>query len=462
MRVKRPPVVTVLGHVDHGKTTLLDAIKKTNIAAREAGGITQSIGASKISTPEGEITFIDTPGHAAFSQMRARGARVADIAVLVVAAADGVMPQTKEALTYIKENKLPMIVAFTKTDLPSANVERARGQLEEEEVLFEGRGGATPSAEISVKLGRGVEELVELILLFAEVTGFTADPDGPLSALVIETNKGKRGILVSAVVKDGKLKVGDEISASGLSAKVRGLFNEYDKPVREAMPSDPVLILGFSGLPAVGSEIGASKGTEEPRLEGSRKVGKLKLQEGQIPLILKVQSAGAIEAVVSTLPKPVVVLSSAVGEVTESDVFFAKTSGATIIVFEAGVPGTVRRLAENEGVEIASFKVIYEIAEYLGKRISESEAPILGRAQILAEFPFDKSRVAGLKVTEGRIQKTDKLILLRGEGKLGEAKIVSMRRGKNELSVAKAGEECGVVLSPLLAFAKGDILVATN
>jgi translation initiation factor IF-2 len=459
MKKARPPIVTVLGHVDHGKTSILDAIRKTSVAAREAGGITQGIGASKIETPEGEITFVDTPGHAAFSAMRERGARVADIVVLVVAADDGVMPQTKEALTYIQENDIPMIVAFTKTDLPSANVERVRNQLMKEEVLFEGFGGSTPFIELSVKQGKGVEELVEMILLLAGVTGFEADPQGSLSAVTIETNKDKRGVLVSAVVKAGTIEVGDEVASGNVRAKVKGLFDQNNKPVKKALPGEPVLIMGFSELPEVGAEITSKKETQDLQAPPPKR---RKVQEGQLPLILKVKSAGAIEAIVSTLPNDIVVLTSSVGDITGSDVFMAKASGAVVIVFEAKVPNIVKRLAETEGVEIAEFRIIYDIAEYLDKKLAEGKREVLGRAEILAEFPFNRTRVAGCKVTEGRINKADKLILVRGERELGEAKITSMRREKTDLVEAKAGEECGIVLTPLLSFEKGDILVATK
>lgn len=460
MKKARPPIVTVLGHVDHGKTTLLDAIRKTNVASREAGGITQGIGASKINTSEGEITFVDTPGHAAFAKMRARGARVADIAVLVVAADDGVMPQTREAIGYVKENQIPMIVALTKVDLPSSNVEKTRGQLEQEEIFFEGRGGATPSVEVSAKKGSGVAELIETIHLLAGVTGFTADPDAPLSAFVIETNKDKRGTLVSAIVKDGTVRVGDEISAGDVSVKIKGLFNENNKPIKSALPSDPVLILGFSQTPDVGAEI-----TDKKEVRAQRYIQvaqKVKVEKDQLPVILKAKSAGSIEPISLSLPKDVVVLHASVGEVTESDVFLAKTAGAIVVSFESKVPSSVKRLAETEGVEVTEFKVIYDIVKYLEERLAKGKVDVLGKAEILAEFPFNKTRVAGVKVLEGRISKSDRIILMRAGSELGATKIASMRRAKNELNEAKAGEECGIVMAPLLPFAKNDILVATK
>ena len=459
MKTQRPPIVTVLGHVDHGKTTLLDAIRKTNIAAREAGGITQGIGASQIETKEGKITFVDTPGHAAFSKMRARGAKIADIAILVVAADDGMMPQTKEALDYILANKIPMIVAFTKMDLPSANIEKARGQLEQEGVYFEGRGGQTSSVEVSGKTGKGIDELLELIYLTAGVSEISGDAVAPLSASVIETNKDKRGTLVSVVVKEGTLKVHDDISAGAETTRVKGLFNEKGAPVKEAEPGYPVAILGFTESPEVGSVITLAGSINTPKVNKEKE--NKKVLEGQLGIILKAQTAGALEAINALLPKDAIILSSAIGDVSESDVFFAKTAGAIIVTFEAKVSSAVAKLADTEGVEIASFKIIYELSQFVEKKIKDLTIAVLGKAQILAEFPFNKIRVAGCKILEGRIQKSDNIVLMRGEKQIGEAKVVSVRRGKNDISEAKAGEECGVIISPQLDFQKDDILVAT-
>ncbi len=457
MSDKRPPIVTVLGHVDHGKTTLLDAIRKSNVASREAGGITQGIGASKVVTDSGTITFVDTPGHAAFSSMRARGARVADIVLLVVAADDGLMPQTKEALGYIKENKIPMIVVFTKVDLPSANVERARGQLEAEEIFFEGRGGAVSSVEVAAKEGRGIKELLELITLMAEVNGVAGDADAPLEAYVIETNKDKRGVMVSVVIKNGTLKVSSDVSAETASTRVKGLFGTSGENVREATPGEPVAILGFTETPPVGAKLISGS---DPKPQGQSTKKSQKVGHDQLGVVLKAATSGALEAILASLGKEIVVLTSAIGEVTESDVFFAKTSGAIILTFEAKVPAQVRKLAETEDVEISEFKIIYELMQYALDKVKAGQAVILGKAEILATFPFNKTLVAGCKILEGRINKTDKLMLMRGERELGRAKVVSMRRGKNELSEAKAGEECGVIMSPLVAFEKGDIIHA--
>lgn len=465
MEKLRQPIVTILGHVDHGKTTLLDAIRKTSFAKREAGGITQSIGASEVQTKEGKrITFIDTPGHAAFSKMRSQGAKVADIAVLVVAADDGVKPQTKEALTHILEAGIPYLVAVTKIDLPSASLETVKGQLEKEGVLFEGRGGDVPLVGVSGKTGEGVDELLEVINLMAEVNEIKADEKGSLEAVVIETSKDRRGSLVSVVVRNGTLRVRDEIKADGIVARVRGLFDWQQKPVKEVLPGQPALILGFSELPPVGSMISYS-GVEVVLGERRRKVkekrGSVK-EEGQILLVVKSRNAGSLEAVMAGLPKEVSVVSSGVGEVSENDVFLAKASGAYIFTFGAKVSPAVSRLAATEGVRLESFDIIYKLFERLEELIEEGKRKILGRAQILASFPFDDKKIAGCRILQGKIKKNDLLILTRGEKEIGEVRVISLKKQKDEVNEVKEGEEFGVLFMPQLDFEKGDVLISVE
>lgn len=462
MKTQRPPIVTVLGHVDHGKTTLLDAIRKTSVAAREVGGITQGIGASQIVTSEGRITFVDTPGHAAFSKMRARGAKVADIAILVVAADDGIMPQTKEALGYILEQQIPFIVAFTKVDLPSANLDKVRGQLMEAEVFFEGMGGQTPSVEVSAPQQKGIDELIEIIQLISGVNDISGDPEAPLSGSVIETNKDKRGVIVSFVIKNGTVKVGDEIVAGRYSARVKGLFDENNKPIKKASIGDPVAVLGFTDVPDVGAEVCLKSDSKVQLSEASTSRVHPKVGDEQLGVVLKAQTAGALEAISAMLPPDAVIVGSSVGDVTESDIFFAKASSAVILSFEAKSSGAVSRLAETEDVEIVNFKIIYELSEYVDKRIKELKSTILGKAEVLAEFPFDRTRVAGCKIIEGRIKKGDSVLITRAEKQVGESRVVSLRRGKNDIPEAKVGEDCGIILSGMAIFEKGDILVATR
>ncbi len=456
----RPPIVVVLGHVDHGKTTLLDAVRKTNVASREAGGITQGIGASVISTKEGKkITFIDTPGHAAFTKMRSRGAKLADIAVLVVASDDGVKPQTKEALQIIRQASVPFVVALTKIDLPHADVEAVKGQLEKEGVAFEARGGDVPVVALSAKTGKGIDELLETISLVAEMHEIKASPAGPLEVVVLETSKDKSGLLVSVVVRNGTLKVGQSVSGEGRLVKIRGLFKEGKKAIREALPSEPAQILGFETLPSVGTLITSSG--QSVLVSQKPKEVRVKVERGQIPIMVKAQSEGALEAVLASAPPGVVSVSSGVGDVYESDVLLAKSSGIPrIFCFESKASPAVLKLAEAEGVRIEIFRVIYELLQRLEELVKKAEVEVLGRAEVVAQFPFNNKKVAGCRVVSGQISKTDRLLVLRGEKKLGEVKVVSLKKQKQEISLAKVGEEFGIVFEPQLDFDVGDVLVS--
>lgn len=462
MKKLRPPIVTVLGHVDHGKTTLLDRVRKTTVATRETGGITQSIGASVVTIKENKkITFIDTPGHVAFSSMRSRGAKVADIAILVVAVDGGVKPQTKEALKHITEAKIPYIVAITKIDLPTADVNSVRGQLEKIGVLFEGRGGQVPQLAVSGKTGKGIETLLEMVVLVAEVNEIKADSQGDLEAVVIETSKDKRGPLVSVVVRNGTLSVAQEIVADGVPGKVRGLFDDKGKRIKQVIPGYPGQILGFGELPPVGSRVRFLGEKKKIQKEEERALEK-EVGEGQIPLIIKAQTKGSLEAILENLPEKAVVISFGVGEVNGSDIFLAKPAGAYILAFETKASSTAAKLAETEGVSIEKFDVIYKLFERIEELIKKSEKEILGRAEVLASFPYDDKKVAGCKVVSGRITKAKNLVLMRDKKELGEAKIVSMKKQKQAIGEAKEGEEFGVVLEPQLDFKIGDMLVSVT
>jgi len=372
MKTARQPIVTVLGHVDHGKTSLLDAIRNTSVFEGEAGGITQSIGASVVTTKEGKkITFIDTPGHAAFSAMRSRGATVADIAILVVAATEGIKPQTSEAIKLIKEAKVPFIVAVTKTDLPTASVETVLGELEKQEIYFEGRGGQTPFIPVSAKEKKGLNELLDVIVLLSEVNDISADLNGELEAVVIETNKEKGGNSVTIVVKNGKLKTGDNIYTEGATGRARGLFDSLGKTVKEVLPGEPVKILGFNELPLVGSIV--KKGTSNDTSKKELVTNKFeRFDKSKIPLYLKASSSGALEALIASIPPEFTIVSSSVGDVTESDVLDAKANGALIFAFESKVPSSVLRLAEMDKVKVQSFKIIYELLQKLNYRKSRN------------------------------------------------------------------------------------------
>ena len=464
----RPPIVTVLGHVDHGKTTLLDTIRKTNLAAKEKGGITQSIGASLVVTPEGKkITFIDTPGHAAFSQMRSQGAKTADIAVLVVASDDGVKPQTKEALGYIKEAQIPFIVALSKIDLPQANVEKAKGQLESIGVSFEGHGGDVPQVELSSKSQKGIKELLEMIILVSEVKGIAGDAEGELQGVVIETSKDKRGPIVSAVITNGTIGVGMEISAQDSKAKVRGLFDSLGKPVNVVGPGYPVSILGFNKLPSIGAKIIKAEGGVSGVLENDKIRVSRKQEKGQIPVVIKAKSTGALRDLIANLPDNISVVASTLGDIIEGDVFIAKSSSMVdeshpprIFAFESKVSPSVAKLAEEEGVKIERFEVIYKLFERLEELIAGGKEKILGEAEIVASFPFNDKLVAGCKVVKGRIARSDNFEITRSKKLVGKVKATSMKKDKKNIDKAETGEEFGIIFTPQLDFRVGDVILS--
>ena len=441
---KRNPIVVVLGHVDHGKTTLLDVIRKTNVASREAGGITQSIGASVVNG----ITFIDTPGHAAFSKMRSRGGSVADIAVLVVACDDGVAPQTKEALKIIKDAGIPYVVAAAKIDIAGVDPEVVRSELEKEKVTFEGKGGETPFVPVSAKNGQGIPELLETILLVSEVKEIKGDSGASLEAVVIESFKDKRGLVVNLIIRNGTLKVASDVTIADFSGRVRALFNDKGESVKESFPGEPVQVIGLE----------QSNSVVPKKVLGDAR----RLAEDELPIIIKASNAGALEAVISSLPSKVVVVDEGIGEVTSSDVITAKTGNARIFAFESRLPNDVLKLTEAEGVKCERFEIIYELIQRLEEILKGGKVEILGKANILATFPFNNKKVAGCKVTEGKISKGDKLILVRDEKEIGKAKATSIKKQKTEVAQVGQGEEFGVILDPQLDFLAGDVLVSSR
>lgn len=453
----RPPIVSVLGHVDHGKTTLLDTIRKTSVAAREAGGITQSIGASVITTKEGkEITFIDTPGHAAFANMRSQGANASDIAILVVAADDGVKPQTKEALDFIKEARIPFIVAATKTDLPSASIEKVYSDLEKEEILFEGRGGDTPLIPVSAKKSEGISEILEMIALVSEINEIKASPKGNLEAVVIETTLDKKGPLASVVVRSGILSVGQTLYFSDKETKIRGIFDHLGKPVKEILPGYPAQIIGFSALPVVGTVLTNTKENISSKVIEKKALDK---KEG-LPFWFKAANTGSLEALLTNLPEKILVAGSGVGDVNENDIFMAKAANAPIYLFESKASSSVKKLADTEGVAIETFDIIYKLFERLEDIIEKGTEKIKGEAEVLATFPFDNKKIAGSRIIKGNFQKGETINVIRGEQKLGEAKIITLRKLKSEVAELKQGEEGGILFVPQLGFEIGDKLIS--
>jgi len=459
---KRPPIVVVLGHVDHGKTTLLDFIRKTKVAEREAGGITQSINISVVELEGGrKITFIDTPGHAAFKNMRSRGAKVADLALLVVATDDGVKPQTLEALEIIREEKIPFIVVGTKIDLPNSSLEKISFQLEKEGVKFEGRGGETPLIGCSARTGEGIDELLEMILLISEVEDIKASLTAPFEAVVVETGKDKRGVTCVGILRDGVIRLGDELIADSERIRIRALFNHQAQACREIFPGEPFLILGFDTPPPVGSVLRKDVPLKL-RLGTEKESPSASSDDSFLPLVFKAETANALEAIIANLPKKnILVVSKGVGEVTESDVFLAKTAAAKILAFNTKVSQNVERLAESEGVEIKNFNVIYQLLDYI-ENLLEERKEIVGSAQILAIFPYEDKKVAGVKITKGKILKGERLFLFRNDQKIGEVKIVSMRKGKKDIEEAYEQEECGILFIPQLDFKVGDVLLSVR
>ncbi len=460
MNIKRSPIVVVLGHVDHGKTSLLDALRQTSVTATEAGGITQSIGASVITTKDGnKITFVDTPGHAAFSKMRFRGSKLADIALLVLDSSDGVKPQTKEAIEHINDAKIPFIVVFTKTDLPAASIDVALAELEKNGILFEGRGGQTPYLGVSAKKKEGLNELLDLISLLSEVNSIESDNEAGLEAVVIETTREKGGNIVSVVVRNGKLEVGQEIFAEGVKGKIKGLFDYKNNPVKEILSGEPARILGFESLPAVGAVITDHEIDKQPH---SAIASRGTVDKTKIPLYLKANNAGSLEALVASIPQEFTVIDASVGDVIESDILNAKSNKAIIFVFESKVSSNIKKLAEMEKIKVERFEIIYELLQRLDEIIKKGLVEIIGKAEIVASFPFDGKKVAGSKIIMGRIEKTGDVRLMRGETELGKIKILSIKKQKQEVQGASQGEECGIFFAPQLDFQIGDVIVAVK
>lgn len=496
LSLPRPPVVVILGHVDHGKTTLLDAIRQTDVAAKEYGGITQSIGAYQVSlSPEDEnssraneesrgiprktrdeyaprvLTFIDTPGHEAFTNMRSRGASVADIAVLVVAANDSVMPQTIESIKIIKAANIPYIVAINKIDLPEANVDKVIQDLLRHEVMLENYGGDIPFVKISAKKNQGIKELLELIILLAQIKEISGDPQALLEATVIESRLDKnRGPLASAIVRNGRLAVGEEIFVDNTSAKIRALIDYQGQQIREANPGMPVEILGLPTVPPVGSAIttqeSATKALPEASVTAPRQDQNLK----DFPLILKADTLGSLEAILAQIPANVTLVQSSVGEITEADILLAKSTSAVILGFNVKTPPSAAKLAENEKVLVKTYKIIYELLDELkdaaaGLLEPTEKEEVLGAGKIIAEFPFDKMRIAGTKVLDGRLARGDTIRVIRkqsaeSEEIIGTSKIKSLRIAKEEVNKVEKPKECGLLLDPQVDFNIGDDIIS--
>jgi len=491
-KLSRAPIVAVLGHVDHGKTTLLDSIRKTNVQSQETGGITQHIGAYQVNFNKQPITFIDTPGHAAFAKMRQRGAQATDLVILVVAANDGVKPQTKESIRHIQQAKVPLIVAINKMDLPGANADMVKAQLVESGIEVEGYGGDIVAVEIVATKSKGINDLLEMIILTAQLQEVKASSTSSLSAVVIESRTDpKQGPKASVIIKNGTLKVGDQIKTISAQAKVRNLINHQGKPTKIALPGEPVEILGFKSLPQVGEivvslsdSIPVQQSTpaksspvkpEEANNKDSKKENKKENEtedsdENQeeeeeerprIKALLKADTQGTLEAIKSNVSEEVEQVGEGIGDVTESDILLAQATGGKILGFRVGVKTEAKKLAEVENVEIKHYQAIYELLEDLEKQVLKALEPtideeVLGTAEVVAEFKINKTAIAGCKIKTGKLELGGPIHLIRGDKIIKSGVIRSLKQNQKDVKVAKKGEECGISFKPSLDFKTGD------
>jgi translation initiation factor IF-2 len=492
---KRPPVVCVMGHVDHGKTSLLDAIRKTSVTDREAGGITQRIGAYTVSVNDQKITFLDTPGHEAFTAMRMRGATSTDIAVLVVAADDGVMPQTVEAINHAKAAEVEIIVAVNKIDKPNANIDKVKQEMTEYGLISTDWGGTTEFVPVSAKSGEGIEELLETIILTADILELKANPDREARGLVLEARLDKgRGPVANVLVQKGTLHVGDFISAGASSGKVRAMVDDKGNKLKEALPSQPVEILGLSDVPNAG-EVFLGHETdkqakqyantylqqhkkdliEETKAKMSLDDLYSKIEEGRLQelnIIIKADVQGSVEALKQSLLKlsneevVVKVIHGGVGAINESDVTLAAASSAIIIGFDVRPDATAKSMAEHEGVEIKLYKVIYQAIEEIEFAMKGMLAPIFeervtGHAEVRQIFKASKvGNIAGSFVKDGIIKKNCKVRITREGEQIFEGDLASLKRFKDDVKEVKEGFECGLVFDGFDQIHEGDLVEA--
>jgi translation initiation factor IF-2 len=492
--VPRPPVVVILGHVDHGKTSLLDAIRKANVAAGEAGGITQHIGAYQVEHAGRKITFLDTPGHAAFNKMRARGASVTDIAVLVVAADDGFMPQTEEALEHARNAKVVVIVAVNKMDVKGANLDQVKAQMQQRGIVPEDWGGDTITVPVSAIKGTGINDLLEMILLQADVLELKANPKAEVAGVVIESQVDVgRGPLSTVIVQKGTLRTGDSIVCGPHWAKVRAMFDEQGLPVKEAQPSMPVRVIGWSGTPDSGATLKGAKNAREAENLAEEEAHRLKqevttvdsaqkdisienlfaniaaTQQKVLKVIVKADVFGSAEAVrqilegIKSAKVSLEIVSAEVGLVTKNDVIMAAAAGATILGFSTKLENGVTPLAKHNSVRIETFEIIYELSDRVREMMADLLDPDikevkLGAAEVRATFPLAKGFVAGCLVTEGKVNRGATARLRRGREIVHEGKVATLKRFKDDANEVRAGLECGVKLDDFNGYQVGDVI----
>ena len=492
--VPRPPVVVILGHVDHGKTSLLDAIRKANVAAGEAGGITQHIGAYQVEFNGRKITFLDTPGHAAFSKMRARGANVTDIAVLVVAADDGFMPQTDEALQHAQNAKVALIVAVNKMDVKGANLDQVKGQMQQRNIAPEDWGGETITVPVSATKGQGIDSLLEMILLQADVLELKANPKAEASGIIIESEIDfGRGPLATVIVQRGTLRVGDAIVSGATYAKVRAMFDDKGENLKEAPPGTPVRVIGWSGTPDSGATFKAVKNNREAEKLAEEEQFRLKqvittaaavpkevsveqlfaniaaTQAKVLKLIIKTDVFGSAEAIRSVLDGikstkvSLEIVGIDVGIVTKNDVLMAGAAGSVIVGFHTKLENGVVSLAKHHGVRVESYEIIYELGDKVREMMADMLDPDLketktGVAEVRQVFPLAKGFVAGCLVTEGKINRNASARLRRGKEIVHEGKIGTLKRFKDDANEVRAGLECGIKLDDFNGYQAGDLI----
>lgn len=502
----RPPVITIMGHVDHGKTSLLDYIRSTKVAEREAGGITQHVGAFEANTPKGKIVFIDTPGHEAFTSIRARGAQVADIAVIVIAADDSIMPQTREAIAHAKAAKVPIVVAINKIDLPGVNPDKVMQDLTNVNLIPEAYGGDTIVVPISAKTGKGVDDLLENLSLVAELEDLRADPQGDLKGVIIESKIDKQaGVLATVLVQEGTVKVSDFLVVGELYGKIRAMTDSNGGRVTEAGPGTAVQILGFGQTPIAGEIVTraanehAAREVIEARKDTRRddedaterrntpiqrgaaagmtledilgKPGEVKVEAKEVNLILRADTQGSLEALEGILAREsnddvtVNVMFSGIGSPTEGDVLLASTADAKIMAFNTTAPGSVQKMAENKKLEIKSYRIIYELIDDVKKMMRGNTGPVMedrvvGKAEVRMVIPVPRTNgnIAGSYVTEGKVVRGAKVRILRKNKEIHRGQISGLKRFKDDAREVLQGYECGINVSNFDNYEVGDIL----
>jgi len=478
--ITRPPIVVVLGHVDSGKTSILDCIRKTHVAEREAGGITQHIGAYQIEHQGKLITFIDTPGHEAFSQMRSRGAKVADIAILVVDVVEGVKEQTKEALSHIKLAQIPMIVALNKMDRPGADPEKVKRELSKGEVLVESLGGKIPSVEISAKTGQKINDLLDLILLVAEIEDFKTDLESSAEGVVVEAYLDKlKGPLATLLISKGILKKNDILTTKSTFGKVKNLENFKGENIDEAFPAMPVLVLGFEKVPRVGEkfkkfedlEIAKAYVAKSAKKEKQGEVFVITPERKVLNLILKTDCLGTLEAIKESLKnfsqeKVILrIIKGEVGDINESDIKLAQSSKGQIIGFRVKLDKVAKVLSSNLKIKIKIFEVIYELFQEIKRTMEKIFEPEiirqdLGKVKVLVIFWTEKRRqIVGGRVIEGKVERGSKIEIFREEQKIGQGKMINLQVKKKDVEVVEKGNECGILYEGDDKIQEGDILL---